>query len=69
MIVNKPDFRRLWGRLRSVYTEYGEIRKLSVLDNHTGNKSGICKRLGVICDSDVNRIALRLKKRGKTNGK
>lgn len=52
-----------------VYSEFSEDRKISVLDNFSKNKSYICKKLGVICDADVNRVATRLKNLRKLNNK
>ncbi len=56
------DFKDLWGRLRSVYSIANKSRMVSVLDNHAYDKKMICKKLGVVCNMDINRISSILDK-------
>lgn len=39
-------------------------RKVAVLDNHRESKEAICRRLGVVTEADVSRIAESLRRRG-----
>jgi hypothetical protein len=57
----KMDFNKLWKRLRTVYETAGKVRNVAVLDNFQHDKESICRRLNVVCDADVNRIADELK--------
>jgi hypothetical protein len=56
-----PNFQMLWKRLRTVYSSSGKNRNVAVLDNHEDRKEFICRRLGVVCDADINRISASLK--------
>lgn len=56
-----PNFQVLWRRLRTAYLSAGKNRKVAVLDNHENRKELICRKLGVVCDADVNRISASLK--------
>jgi hypothetical protein len=57
----KPDWNKLWKQLRNVYEINGRTRQVAVLDNYAGKKEAICRKLGVICGSDVNRIYQEIK--------
>jgi len=57
-----PDFRALWARLRTVYHSSGMVRKVAVLDNHKDKKETICKKLGVVCGADIDRISASLRR-------
>jgi hypothetical protein len=56
-----PNFQALWLRLRTVYSSAGKHRNVAVLDNHKNRKEIICRKFGVVCDADINRIAESLK--------
>lgn len=62
-----PDWNRLHSSLRDVYSSAGARRMTAVVDNHGDKKETICRRLGVISQADVSRIAARLK-RSKIRG-
>lgn len=64
-LIRQPrqDFRKLWERLRSVYVAADKPRMVAVLDNHQDRKEAICRKFGVICDMDVNRISKQLSTR------
>lgn len=59
------DFRTLWSRLRATYSLAGLPRMVAVLDNFQNKKEVICRKLNVVCDSDVNRVSRELKSRKK----
>lgn len=69
VVQARSDFRKLWTRLRSVYSLAGKHRMVAVLDNHQGRKETICRKLGVISDMDINRISTELKARGHSKTK
>lgn len=60
---SRADFPRLWSRLRATYSAAGKTRKVAVLDNFRDRKEHICRRLNVVSESDVNRIAKDLESR------
>lgn len=57
------DFQRLWLNLKSVAEAAGQDRLAAVLTNHERNPEYILRRLGVVSDADVGRIAASLKPR------
>lgn len=57
-----PDWGRLHSSLRDTYAAAGAVRMTAVVDNHSEKKESICRRLGVISDADVSRIAEKLKR-------
>jgi hypothetical protein len=44
----------------NVYTVTGQERKKAVLVNHSDKKEMICRKLGVVCEADIDRIAKNL---------
>ena len=57
------NFGALWTRLVYAATSAGDERFKATLMNHEGRKEGICRRLGVICLADVDRIEAVIKGR------
>ncbi len=55
-----PDWGRLHSSLRNTYAAAGAVRMTAVVDNNSDRKESICRRLGVISDADVSRIAAEL---------
>jgi hypothetical protein len=53
----------LYDQLRTLYRSYNLDRKVAILDNHTNKKEIICRKLGVVCASDIGRIEKDLKSR------
>lgn len=54
------EWARLRARLRAVYVATGQERQTAVLDNHANREEYILRRLGVVCDADVDRISRKL---------
>ncbi len=59
------NFARLWERLKQEAELRGDIRMKAVLLNHEKKKEYICRKLGVVTESDVNRVVSGSK--GKKN--
>jgi len=57
----KSNWGELWKQLRFTYQEAGMDRQVAVLDNYAKNKESICRKLGVICSSDISRIHAKIK--------
>lgn len=57
----RSDFKSLWTKLRNAYLLAGKSRDVALLDNYKHNQEYICKKLGVVCDSDLIRISNKLK--------
>jgi len=55
------NFSRLWERLSQEAERSGNTRLKSVLLNHERKKEYICRKLGVVTESDVNRIVSEVK--------
>lgn len=65
MTVSKSkSWPALWESLRRTYEAAGLPRKVAVLDNHRDSKEAICRRLGVVSEADVARVAESLRRRG-----
>lgn len=58
--AKKPDFQSLWTRLRAAYESAGRGRDVAVLDNFQNRKEMICRKLGVVCAADVDRVSARV---------
>lgn len=58
----KSDWNALFESLRSVYRKADQQRMVAALDNHKENREAICRKLGVVCEADVSRIASSLRK-------
>jgi hypothetical protein len=59
---DKQEWTRLHSALRDTYSSLGLQRMVAVLDNFADKKEVICRRLGVVCNSDISRIVKGLKK-------
>ncbi len=59
--VRQPNWGKLHSSLSDVYSRAGATRMKAVLESHSERKEIICRRLGVICDADVSRVASSLK--------
>jgi len=57
------NFGALWTRLVHSAASAGDDRLKAALLNHEGRKEHICRRLGVICLADVDRIEAMVKSR------
>jgi hypothetical protein len=69
MAVKSVNWNHIWERLRRTYVTAGLPRQAAVLDNHRESKEAICRRLGVICDVDINRVSESIRSRdGGTQG-
>ena len=53
----KVNWDDLFSRLNEVYTMYGQNRQKAVLNNHKNKKEMICRKLGVVSESDIVRIS------------
>jgi hypothetical protein len=53
---NNPDFLTLWNRLLSVAQETGDNRLKATLENHRDKPEYICRKYGVVGETDVERI-------------
>ena len=62
---SNPNWNKLWNRLRETYRLSGKHRYVAVLDNFIDSKEIICRKLGVICELDVNRINNKFEKQHK----
>lgn len=56
-----PDFRALWDRLVAAASASGDGRMRAALVNNEGRKEWICRRLGVVSDADVARVAASMR--------
>ena len=65
----KPNFASLWERLKTVAEMNGDDRLKSMLLNHERRKEYICRKLGVVSDADVNRMARTMAAKVQTAGK
>lgn len=63
-----PDWEKLHRMLMTVYSMHGLERRAAVLKNFDRRKETICRRLGVVCQADVSRIASTLKAAGAKIG-
>jgi hypothetical protein len=51
-----PNFQALWIRLLSLAQEMGDNRLKATLENHREKPEYICRKFGVVTESDVLRI-------------
>ena len=58
---NVSNFSQLWDRLKTEAELSGDDRMVAVLMNHERKKEYICRRLGVISDADVTRVAGKIR--------
>lgn len=61
-MTKKPDFRQLWDKLVAAAQEVGDSRIRATLLNHSTQKEYICRKLGVICESDISRVRRNFKR-------
>lgn len=54
------DWARLYARLEAVLSATGQDRRQAALKNHVDQKELICRKFGVVCEADVDRIAGQL---------
>ena len=54
------DWNALYRRLENIYTLSGRDIQKAVLQNHANRKATICRRLGVVSEADIIRIANKL---------
>ena len=59
------NWNELYNCLKNVYSQFGQIRKVAVLDNFKSRKEKICRKFGVICHADISRISKDLKERSR----
>lgn len=57
-MANKPqyNFVQMWDRMRLMAVQSGNQELLALLDNHTTRKEYICRKLGVLTPTDVERL-------------
>jgi hypothetical protein len=61
---SQPDFTSLWNLLVAASKTSGNERLQSTLMNHSSKKEYICRKLGVISGTDINRYKIVSKKTG-----
>lgn len=61
-MTRKFDFRQLWDKLMAAAQEAGDSRIRAALLNHSSQKEYICRKLGVICESDISRVRRNFKR-------
>lgn len=66
---NNPDFLALWTRLLSVAQETGDSRLKATLENHRDKPEYICRKYGVVGESDVTRIKTGIMSKSKYSRK
>lgn len=62
-MAKSPDFRSLWDKLVASAAASGDSRMTAALLNHEGRKEVICRKLGVVGDADVARVAKSMRPR------
>jgi hypothetical protein len=58
----RPNFQVLWNLLVGVAEKTGNARFKAILANHANRQEYICRRLGVICQADVDRYAKKFQR-------
>lgn len=60
--MNKDsNWNELWNNLKYIFELGGDNRVLAVLNNHKNYKEKICRKFGVVCNSDIYRIQKEVK--------
>lgn len=59
----QTDFEGLWKEALEASEKADHRRLRSILINHSGRKEIICRRLGIVGKTDVERLILQLKAR------
>lgn len=57
-----PDWGSLYDGLCTAYRAAGNDRMLAAMENFRDRKETICRKLGVVSDADVARVAARMRK-------
>jgi hypothetical protein len=57
------EFSRLWGIALNMAISSGHERLRSTLVNHSNMKERVCRKLGIVSESDINRIIKQFKRR------
>ena len=57
-----PDWGKLHSALVDVYASAGAKRMKAAVENHSDKKEQICRRLGVVSNADVSRVAAELRR-------
>ena len=58
----RPNFQILWRMLVTAAEKVGNEKYKALLNNHSDKQEYICRKLGVICSADVERISKKLQK-------
>ena len=58
----RPNFQVLWRLLVGAAEKAGNDRYKAILTNHANRQEYICRKLGVVCAADVERITKKLQK-------
>ncbi len=58
----RPNFPALWGMLVTMSAKVENPRFRAVLSNHSTRQEYICRKFGVVCSADVERLAKKLQK-------
>ncbi len=59
------NFSQLWERLRYEAENCGNERFKAVLMNHDKKREYICRKLGIISDTDITRMTDKIRAKGK----
>jgi hypothetical protein len=60
-MATRSNWNELWKRLRDVYYVAEKPRHVAVLENFKNSKESICRRMGIISDADIARVANKLR--------
>jgi hypothetical protein len=52
----KPNFKNLWTQAMAMANGLGDTKTVAVLANHKENPERICRKLGIVCPADIERI-------------
>lgn len=63
------NFATLWNKLKTVAEVNHDDGLKATLMNHERRKEYICRKLGVVTDADVNRIADQIAKKAESRNK
>jgi hypothetical protein len=58
----RPNFQALWRLLVGAAEKAGNTRYKAILTNHADRQEYICRKLGVVCSADIERITKKLQK-------
>lgn len=54
------NFKALWTQTLNMAKDTGDIRIISVLENHKEKPEKICRKLGIVCNADILRIKAKI---------